>query len=392
MGYIQYMKTLLLLLALTGWRQHETDSIYNKLVAVRRELHAHPELAGNEVHTQAFIQQYLLGLGLEVETGTYGHSVIGILKGAKPGKKIAWRAEMDALPNDFPDEEEFRSTVKGVQHGCGHDVHMAIALGIAEVLVKHKASLAGSVYFIFQPEEETFMGAKGMVESGLFNKISPDEIYALHVTALPVGEILVKPGEMFAYQKRIRIKLKKDAPMEIRKEIYAALSRVQNNSQPGEIQHVNDPVIGLMNPNTVFKDYLIMDKFNTYSDKDTLFLETYLYETNKSNLIKILPEIKRICGDQLYSVAYIQENPTVVNDARLTRTAFGILKALHTDYGQVPYFNDDFAYFQQKIPGVYFFLGGSNAALNHTPGFKVDEECMRVGVNSFSSLIIEKLK
>jgi metal-dependent amidase/aminoacylase/carboxypeptidase family protein len=374
------MKTLLLLLALSGWGRQDTDSLYNKLVAVRRELHAHPELAGSEIHTQAYIQQYLLHLGLEVNVGTYGHSVIGILHGGKPGKSIAWRAEMDALPNDFPDEVVFKSLVKGVQHGCGHDVHMAIALGIAEVLVRQQASLAGTVYFIFQPEEETFRGAKGMVDHGL-PKI--DEIYALHVTALPVGEILVKRDEMFAYQKRVRIKLKAD----LSKEIYNALSR--GNGKPWEIQHVNDPVVGLMSPGTIYKDYLFMDKsINKYLNKDTVVLEAYLYETNKFNLPKILSTIKRVVGDKLYSVSFIQENPTVVNDARLVRA----LKDVHLDYGQVPYFNDDFAYFQQKIPGVYFFLGGSNAALNHAPGFNVDEECIRVGVNSFSSLLLARLK
>ncbi|WP_440134875.1 M20 metallopeptidase family protein [Chitinophaga sancti] len=388
------MKLLLLLLTLVSWPPTatlQTDSLYDKLLRIRRELHANPELAGNEIHTQAYLVQHLQDLGLEVKTDIYGHGVIGIIQGAKPGRKIAWRAEMDALPNDFPDE--LPSLVKGVQHGCGHDVHMAIALGIAEVLAKNKASLAGTVYFIFQPEEETFKGAKGMIDQGLFNNIKPDEIYALHVTALPVGEILVKPNEMFAYQKRLRIKVKGALSPEVGSKIYTSLSRAQPNSRPWDIQLVNDPVVGLMTPNTIFKDYLVMDRnFNTYAIKDTLFLEAYLYETNKSNLQKIIPRIKSIVGDQLLSVSFIQENPTVVNDVRLTDNALLTLKNIHIDYGQVPYFNDDFAYFQQKVPGVYFLLGGSTAALNHAPGFKVDEKCMRIGVDSFSSLIMQRLK
>ncbi|WP_343693660.1 amidohydrolase [Chitinophaga sp.] len=381
------MKTLLLLLALAGWRQHdvisiETDSIYNKLVGIRRALHAWPELAGNEKHTQAFIRQHLEDLGLEVESGTYGHSVIGILKGARPGRNIAWRAEMDALPGDSPEAVDFASTVKGVWHGCGHDVHMAVALGIAEVLARHKASLAGTVYFIFQPEEETFKGAKGMIGHGLPDI---DEIYALHVTALPVGTILVKPGEMFAYQRRVSIKLKAD----VSRNIYNALLRVHPGSKPWEIQHINDPVTGLMNPQTIYKDYLFMDRgFNTYTVKDTLIMEAYLYETNKSNLPGIASQIKAVAGDNLYSVSFIQENPTVVNDDSLVRG----VKGVQCDYGQVPYFNDDFAYFQQQIRGVYFFLGGSDKALNHAPGFKVDEECIRVGVRRFASMMIDRLK
>ena len=153
-----------------------TDSIFNKLVDIRRDFHENPELAGNEVHTQQKIINYLLDLGLEVETNVYGYGVVGILKGEKKGKNIAWRADMDALPNELADNVDFKSKIKGIQHGCGHDVHMAIALGIAEVLSKNKKSLSGTVYFIFQPEEETFIGAKSMLNSSFLSKIHPDEI------------------------------------------------------------------------------------------------------------------------------------------------------------------------------------------------------------------------
>jgi len=400
----------LLLITLSGYSQNkkealtrelvsaETDRIYDKLVKIRRDIYANPELAGNEKRTQEIIKKYLLDLGIEVKTDTYGHSIIGILNGEKKGKKIAWRAEMDALPNG--------------QHGCGHDVHMAIGLGIAEILAKNKESINGTVYFIFQPEEETFVGAKKMIEQGLFSIINPDEIYSLHVTALPVGQIMVKPNEMFAYQKRIRIKLKNELSKEevkgLTRKMYSSLSRSQLNSKPWEIQHMSDPKIGLMNPNTIFKDYMIVDdKFNIYSEKDELFLETYLYETNQSNLQKIIPKIEQLIGeerykDKLLSISFIQENPTVVNDEKLTKSAIKTLNGIYgynlvvPDYGQAPYFNDDFAYFQQKVPGVYFFLGGSNiekgiVAMNHTPNFNVDEESIKIGVRSFSSLIMERL-
>lgn len=391
----------------------ETDNIFDKLVEVRRSFHKYPELSGKEKQTQETIKQYLLGLGLQVKTAIYGYSVVGILKGAKKGKKIAWRAEMDALPNDFPDKVDFESKVKGVQHGCGHDIHMAIALGIAEVLAKNKKSLHGTVYFIFQPEEETFIGAKGMIDNSLLSIIQPDEIYGLHVTALPVGEIMVKPNEMFAYQKRIRIKLKNELTdektNELTKRIHNLLSRAGSSSKPWEIQNISDPKIGLMNPNTIYKDYLIMDEnFHTYSENDTLFLEANLYETNLSNLKGIIPEIKQVIEgsdykNRLLSVSFVQENPTVINDKKLTAIAIKTLGEIYgkdlviSDYGHVPFFNDDFAYFQQKIPGVYFFLGGSNIekgiiAMNHAPDFNVDEACIRTGVRSFSSLITERLK
>ena len=391
----------------------ETDKIFDKLVEVRRNFHENPELSGKEKQTQEIIKQYLLGLGLQVKTDIYGYSVVGILKGSKKGKKIAWRAEMDALPNDFPDKVDFKSKVKGVQHGCGHDIHMAIALGIAEVLAKNKESLNGTVYFIFQPEEETFTGAKSMIENSLLSKINPDEIYGLHVTALPVGQIMVKPNEMFAYQKRIRIKLKNvltnEKANELTKKIHSLLSRAKTDSKPWEIQNIGDPKIGLMNLNTIFKDYLIMDdNFTSYSENNELFLEANLYETNLSNVKEIIPKIKQVIEpsnykDQLLSVSFVQENPTVINDKKLTGIAVKTLDNIYgkgfvvTDYGQVPFFNDDFTYFQQKIHSVYFFLGGSNIekgiiAMNHAPNFKVDEECIRTGVKSFSSLILQRLK
>ncbi|GGI52218.1 N-acyl-L-amino acid amidohydrolase [Mucilaginibacter galii] len=391
----------------------ETDRIYDKLVSIRRDLHANPELAGNEKRTQQIIKQYLIRLGIEVDTSIYAHSIVGILKGGKKGgRKIAWRADMDALPGDFPDSVIFKSKIKGVQHGCGHDVHLAIGLGIAEVLAKRRQLLKGTVYFIFQPEEETFKGAKKMIDNGLFSRINPSEIYSLHVTALPVGQIMVKPNEMFAYQRRIRIRLKNEVTEEEAKalgdEIHSSLSRVQNHAKPWEIQHISDSSTGLMNPNTIFKDYLIMDEhFKVYAKNNERYLDTYLYETDQSRLGKIIPEIEQIIkesryAEKLLAVSFIQENPTVVNDEKLTEKAIAILKknygdySVARDYGQVPYFNDDFAYFQQKVPGVYFFLGGSNAkkgivAMNHAPNFNVDEECIKVGVKSFSSLLIERL-
>lgn len=392
--------------------QKETDRIFDKLVAIRRQFHENPELAGMEKQTHEKIKQYLLDLGLEVQTDSYGNSVVGILKGDKKGKKIAWRSDMDALPNDYSDPEVFKSKTKGGQHGCGHDIHMAIGLGIAEVLSKNKKSLKGTVYFIFQPEEETFKGAKEMLNNGLLSKINPDEIYGLHVTLTPVGQIMVKPSEMFAYQKKIRIQLKNGLSEEelngLKKKISNSLFRASNASKPWEIQSIVDPKIGLTNPDTIFRDYLFTDgKFNTYSKNNESFLETYLYETNASNLDKIIPVVQKVVEDsgfknQLLSVSFVQENPTIINDEKLTHSAIGILQNLYgkntvaADYGQVPFFNDDFAYFQQKIPGVYFFLGGSNfekgvIAMNHSPNFQVDEESIRTGVKSFSSLIIERL-
>ncbi|OZV70093.1 amidohydrolase [Winogradskyella aurantia] len=391
--------------------EKNSDKIFDSLVEIRRDFHEYPELAGNEKRTSKIITEYLSNLGLEVKTGFAGYSVVGILKGGKKGKNIAWRADMDALPNNFTDDVRFKSKINGVQHGCGHDVHMAIGLGIAEVLAKIKDSIEGSIYFIFQSEEETFVGAKNIVNSSLFSKMHLDEIYSLHVTPLPVGQIMVKPNELYAYQKRIKITFSNDLLKDDAKTLYdkirSAVLRKKEGVNPWEIPKSFDSMIGISNPNTVFKDYLFMEEsFIMEEENNQIHLKAYLYETNKSNLPYILPKIEQIISnsdykDKYISTAYIQENPTVLNNEKLTDKAIQLLnnscgdETVTMGYGQVPYFNDDFCYFQQKIPGVYFFLGGSNpekgiVAMNHAPNFRIDEECIRIAVKTFSSLILER--
>lgn len=390
----------------------QTDSIFEKLVSIRRDLHTHPELAGNEIRTAATIAARLREIGLEVRAGLYGHSVVGILRGAQPGKTIAWRAELDALPGFYPDPEPFRSQTHNVHHACGHDIHIAIALGMAEVLAKHRASMRGTVLFVFQPEEETFKGAKALIDRGVFDSITPDEIYALHITAFPVGQILVRSNEVFAHQRRVQIALGGDltaAEIEaLTKAVQAALTRTRSGAKPWEIQRLGDPEVGVANPNTAFQDYLIMaPTFNARRENGDTLLEADLYETNASNLPGIVPRIERAVEaaghkSKLRSVSYVQANPTVMNNEKLTRESIRTLQqavgadAVKPIYGQIPFFNDDFAYFQQRIPGVYFVLGGSNfdkgmIAMNHAPNFHADEESIRFGVKSFSSLMLARL-
>jgi len=390
----------------------ESDRIFDKLVKVRRDFHKYPELAKEEKRTQAIIKTQLLQLGLDVITDTYGNSVIGVLKGGKKGKNIAWRADMDAIPQDLLDEVPFKSTFKGVQHGCGHDVHMAIALGIAEVFSKYRHSISGNIYFIFQPEEETFLGAKGMIKNGLFSTIKLDEIYAAHVTAFDVGEILAKSNEMYAYQKRIQIsfdkKMKKEDAIDLYKEIKLLMNRMDANSQPWNLTNVFDNKLGISNPNTSFKNYCFMDENAYIEETENAFnIYAFMYETNSSKADSIIPKVNNLISNGPYknlltSISFIQKNPTVLNDENLTMESLQTLSKIYGDdlvnesHGQIPYFNDDFFYFQKEVPGVYFLLGGSNKdkgliAMNHAPNFRVDEECIRSGVSSFSSLLLERL-
>lgn len=393
--------------------KNHTDEIFDSLVKIRRDFHMYPELSGQEQKTSKKIESYLLALGLEVKTNIGGYGVVGILKGDKKGKHIAWRADIDAMQSDLPDKVEFVSKYAGVRHICGHDIHTIIGLGIANVLSQYKDKLKGTVYFIFQPSEENFEGAKAMIDDGLFNIIKPDEIYGIHIFPMPTGIISTKPDEVFAYNRRIRLTFEKDIPIDsvkhLTKVIAQDLFRAKPESKPWELKNLSHPEKGLGSPETIYQDYLIIyEDFNVTEQNDRVIFESTLFETDKANLKNILEKIRQHIlatkyKDEFVSIDYVSESPTVVNNKELTESAIKTISDIYgaqrifPDYGQIPFFNDDFAYFQHYVPGVYFFLGGSDyekglISMPHSPDFAVDEESIKVGVKYFSSLILERAK
>lgn len=387
------------------------DELFDSLVNVRRDFHMYPELPGEEQRTSKKIENYLLDLGLEVKTNIGGYGVIGILNSGKEGKRIAWRADIDAVFTDAPDVVDFASKHTGVRHICGHDVHTTIGLGMANVLSRMKDDLNGTVYFLFQPSEENFKGAKAMIHDGLFDIISPDEIYALHMFPTPTGTISTKPNEVFTYKRSISIAFKKDIPVDNVKQLTGAiardLSRAKPESKPWELQNMAHPEIGIFSPDNSYQDYLIFnDNFTVTEQDDMCLFESVLFETNRSKLDSILSKVEQQIlnseyKDKLIRVEYTTDDPGVVNNKELTEHSMDLIgeiygsKSVIPTYGQIPYFNDDFSYFQHQVPGVYFLLGGSNPekgfiAMPHTSGFAVDEESIRYGVKYFASLIIDR--
>ncbi len=388
---------------------HLSNQIFDELVAIRNDLHNHPELAGKEKRTSKLVEEYLLDLGLEVKTGIGGYGVVGILNGNKKGKKIAWRADMDAALHVFDNKLNHKPQVA---HICGHDVHTSIALGMANVLSKHKDDIQGTVYFIFQPAEESFKGAKSMIEEGLFEEIEPDEIFGLHVFPTEIGTISSKPNELFAYQRRIKLTFKNTIDQEVFsdffQEILEGFIRHKTNGEPWSLDYLTDPINGLSNPNTIYDDYFILgSNVSTRYEKNTTSFECTYYETDAERLDSIAKRITDYVLDSEYGKFYINtsftaERPTVINDPKLTCESQSILKELHGEenvnsfYGQMPYSNEDFIYYQNEIPGVMFLLGASNKekeiyALPHTSEFEVDEEVIKIGVNYFSTFLAEKI-
>ncbi|MCR9227108.1 MAG: amidohydrolase [Flavobacteriaceae bacterium] len=395
--------------------QQRTEQIFDSLVKIRRDFHMYPEVGGEEKRTSTKIAEYLRELGLEVKTGIGGYGVVGILKGAKPGKKIAWRADIDAMPSKAPDVVDFTSKHEGVRHICGHDVHAAVALGIANVLVQQKEQLEGTVYFVFQPSEENVKGALEMIDDGLFDIIEPEEMYAMHVTPFPAGTIAAKPEEMFADYKRIDLLFNKNVNREelfkFGKQALLSLENIDPDSKFWNMQNMGDPQMGIASANTIYTNFTTVDK-NNFSIKEItegVRISGYFSFSDKKQRDASIAALKKKIVDSKYAKDFnaaelVKVFPTLDNNERLVNET---LKQLTDIYGEDSVLrmygvvadgrSDDFAFFQPKAPSVYFFMGGSNyekgiIAQTHSPDFAVDEGCIKTGVNFFSSLIVERLR
>jgi len=394
-----------------GTIDRQTDLLFSTIVKQRRDFHQYPELAGNEIRTSRVIATYLKELDLEVLTDVGGHGVIGILNGEKPGagKNIAWRADMDAIPIELNEDVNYKSNYAAINHGCGHDVHMSIALGMATILSQNREAISGTIYFIFQPEEETFVGANAMTKDPAFIDLKIDEIYTTHVTAFPNNEIVVKPIEVFAYQKQIKLTLSNSISNKEIDSLYNFISskirKGDKNLNSQDLSIAFDSLKGIKNLKNNYQNYRYLEKnYAIDFKKHETIIKSFLYHTNRKD--DNLYEIEEVLQNSEYSkhlidLAYIQSNPTVLNNELLTTNSIETINSIYgtntiiSSYGQIPYFNDDFVYFQNKIPGVYFLLGGSDhkkgiKTLNHTSQFKVDEQCMKTGIKVFSSLILER--
>ena len=393
--------------------QQCTDMIFDSLIKIRRDLHTYPELSGQEKRTAKKIEAYLLSMGLEVKTNIGGYGVVGILKTNKKGKRIAWRADIDALSSSIPDVVEFKSKNEGVRHICGHDVNATIALGIAEVLSSLKEHLKGTIYFIFQPSEENYKGAKAMIDDGIFKIIGPDEIYALHITPMPEGLIATRPEWLYADYKTVKVAYKKSSDdqseVEYTKNLISSLHNIEPGSKFWDTKNLLDPNIGLANPNTIYKDYRTVNPHFTIEETDNqISIRTNISSSSEKKMDAIIPLLKQKIKASKYSknligVEYSFQRAVISNDKQLTANA---IKSISSIYGKdkvIPLYGvipdgrgDDFAYFQNHIPGVYFLLGGSNfekgiISMPHSPDFSVDENCIKTGVKFFSSMILERL-
>jgi amidohydrolase len=389
----------------------DIDELVPDLVATRRDLHQHPELAFEEVRTSGIVAQRLRKLGLDVQTGVAKTGVVGTLRGAsgrgKSGRKtIAIRADMDALPIFEMNEIDYRSTVDGKMHACGHDGHTSILLAVADILSKRRDELPGDVKFVFQPAEEAIGGALPMVKEGALS--GADAIIGLHlVSQYPIGRVGVRAGTVYASADKFVITVTGKGghaaspqecvdPIVISAYIITALqtliSRETSPFDPAVI------TIGRIEAGSAFNII-----------PQTAELQGTMRSFGKDHRAKLLRRIQEVaCGvasamGATCDVNIIDGCPPCTNDALVTEVVYQAATASvgndKVDTGQevMTTASDDMAYFLDTVPGCYFIVGAHNEAKgadfpHHHPRFNVDEEALPVGVEVLARAAMEYLK
>ena len=380
-----------------------------KLIERYRDLHRHPEVSGREERTAGIIAKHLCSLGLEVKTGIGGYGVVGILKGAKPGPVVAYRADMDAVFSNLPDPVSFKSETPGVRHICGHDVHVTVALGIAEALASIREDLPGAVKFIFQPAEENAQGAKAMIADGVLENPDPRAILAVHCAPLEVGQIGSVEGMLLPGLDMVQVTIDGEGDLKpsaaaIAKVIlgvstvsFAAIQELEFGPASGQDSIQNDFIFAVVvssEENPEKNQWILKAMARTSSEENSAKAKKNI-QTGVENLD--LPDIS-------YKIDYTNGVvPAVMNDPALVRGAMGTIRSLQGEESLIvieqalPFFGEDFAFYLQKIPGVMYWLGVSNEkkgiiGLPHHPQFAVDEEAIFVGSKTMAAVLLNYLE
>ena len=393
-----------------------------KVIAWRRDIHEHPELSNREFRTAKMVAEHLQKLGLEVKTGVAKTGVVAVLKGGKPGPVVALRADMDALPVVEAVDLPFASKVKGeyegkevgVMHACGHDTHVAILMGVAEMFAKIKDQLPGTIKFIFQPAEEgpprgEEGGAALMVKEGVLENPKPNAIFGLHIVSqLHSGTIGYRAGPLMAAADIFRIKVKGRQthgsqpwsgvdPIVTASQIVLGLQTIVSR----QVNITNEPAvvtIGSIHGGNRFN--IIPEEVEMVGTIRT-FDEAMRDDIHK----RIKNTAEMIAASQGASVQVEIEKPysVTINDEELTALMVPTLKRIAGDKNaQIrPKTTgaEDFSFYQQKIPGLFYFVGISppatdlsKVAVNHSPKFFVDESGLLLGIRSLAALAVDYLQ
>jgi amidohydrolase len=372
--------------------------LHDELIAVRRDLHRNPEVSGSEERTARIVSARLEALGLEVRTGVGGHGVVGLLQGGLPGPVVAFRADMDAVRSNAPDQVPFASEVPGVRHICGHDVHTTVGLALAEGFPAVRDELPGSILFVFQPAEENATGARAMLADGVFDDLTPDAIFAFHSAPLPVGQVATAEVTLMPGRDRIQVTVAGDGDVA---EVAADVRRVIEGVGTITAEQATAPVEGrfafvnlgasVVPPGggsaTVRGIITVSGESMRTQVKLQLSAQLAVLEVEDVT-VRLDYEDKLIAG--------------VTNDPDLVGKASASARRILGDDGVVllntliPMFSEDFGSFQDQVPGVMFFLGVANPAvgingLPHSPDFAADEEAIGVGATVMGAVLLDYL-
>ncbi len=390
-----------------------------KVIAWRRDFHQHPELSNRENRTAGAVAAHLRALGLNVQTGVAHTGVVGLLDSGKPGPVIALRADMDALPVaeqvDLPFASKERTTFNGqevgVMHACGHDCHVAVLMGVAELLVGLKAQLRGQIKFIFQPAEEgpppgEEGGAALMIKQGVLENPKPEVIFGLHVFAgIEAGTLAYRPGPALASSDRIRITVNGRQthgalpwrgvdPIVISSQIVLGLQTIVSRQVDVTLEPA---VVSIGAIRGGVRDNIIPDAVEMLGTVRT-FNEEMRRDIHSRirNTVELIAQSAGATAQVHFDNAY----PVTVNDIPLTERMVPTLERVagkeKVFVGQKITGYEDFSYYQQKIPGFFYFVGitprgvdRKESAPNHSPRFFVDESALLLGVRSLAHLTLD---
>lgn len=383
--------------------QKRLEELYPELVRIRRDLHMHPELSFQEVETPRKIAEYLTGLGIAVRTGVGGRGVVGTLKGAKPGKRIALRADFDALPIQDEKDVDYKSRVPGVMHACGHDLHTASLLGAAQVLSEYRDELHGEIVFIFQFGEEVIPGgAIRMIEDGCLDGV--EAIYGAHVwTSLPAGTIGIIPDRAMASGDRFDIEIIGKGGHGGRPQVTvdALLVGAQLvSSLQSIVSRQIDPLKAAVITVGTFQ---AGQAYNVIAGRAAISgtVRTFDEDVRAAAEASIRRIADAVCaGYGAEAVVRFERGyPALVNDPehirKVEESAIRLVGEERVRRPSPSMGMEDFAYYLQKVPGAFFFVGGGNEAMgavypNHHPKFDADERAMLTIGGMFLSLIADQ--
>jgi len=397
----------------------DIENIEEQVIEWRRYFHQNPELSNREFKTAEKIEQHLQSLGLEVQTGIAKTGVVGILKGDQPGKVVALRADIDALPvterNDLPFKSEVKSTFldteTGVMHACGHDTHIAILMGVAEILSAHKDKIKGTIKFIFQPAEEgpppgEEGGAKLMIKEGVLKNPDVDVIFGLHINSgTPVGTIKYKSGGTMAAVERFVVTVKGKQthgsapwsgvdPILISAKIIDGFQTIISREAP-LVEEAAVITVGKITSGVRFN--IIPETAEMIGTVRTL--DPKMRELIMRRMNEMARDIAKAYGGEA-SIEWQNNTVVTYNDPELTSQMLPTLQKIAGTENVITMNattgGEDFSYFQEIVPGFYFFLGGmtpGNTSYypHHTPDFLIDDSGLLLGVKAMTQLSLDYL-